>query len=363
MRRLKIVIGLVLITAAGIAGFALTGTMLVPHPEPAQAAQGEAALAVAIVSPRKMAFTDTIHAVGTTRAIRAVELHPDAAGRVVELAISPGARVTERDLLLRLDDGTARATLKSAEATLTEARAAAERQNRLHESGNVSEATHLAAQAALQRAGAERDLAREALENRRLRAPFEGVVGLSDLTEGEFVDTTTIVTTLDDLSVIEVDFQVPEQAYPELHPGLGVELRSAAWPDRIFRGGISALDTRIDAGTRSLALRARIDNADGALRAGMFMDVTIVLDSHERPAVPERALTVEGPRTTIFTVEDGVARQVEIETGQSRDGLVEVTSGLDSADEVVVNNLHRLSDGMAVAPQPAMGADLAKARL
>ncbi|PRX09560.1 UNVERIFIED_ORG: membrane fusion protein (multidrug efflux system) [Martelella mediterranea] len=354
MRSIKAMTGIILIAGAGFAGFELTGTMLAPRSAPAQTApSAETALEVSTVPVRQMAFSETIAAVGTTRAIRAIELHPEAAGRIVELSISPGSTVSEGDLLLRLDDTAARASLEFANATLAEARAAIERHDRLRESGTISEAAYEAAQAALLRAEAERDLAREALEDRSLYAPFTGVVGLSDLTVGEHVDTNTIVASLDDLSVIEVDFRVPEQAYPRLDTGIDVELHSASWPDRIFRGAISAIDTRIDAGSRSLALRARVDNADGDLKAGMFMQVAIVIENLQQLAVPERALSVSGAQTTLFVVDAGIARQVEIETGQNRDGLVEVRAGLENGDAVIINNLHRLSDGMAVTPRPA----------
>lgn len=364
MQIVKLIAWTILIVGAGLLGYELAdATIASRSPEQSQAIQSEPALAVTVAKPKRMIFSNSISAVGTVRAIRSIDLRLQANGRIEELKVEPGSNVSEGDLLIRLDETAARAGLELADATLTEAQATIARQRQLRENGAVSEAAYQAAVAALQRAAAERDLAEETLKNRSLDAPFDGVVGLTDHTEGELLDTDTVVATLDDLSLVEVDFRVPEQAYPSLSSGLGVELRSAAWPDRVFYGEITALDTRIDAGTRSLALRATVDNADGALKAGMFMQVMIAVESRENLAVPEHALTVAGPKTMVFTVQDGVALQVEIETGQSLDGFVEVRAGLSDANAVVLDNLHRLSDGMAVSSAGEMPPETEDAQL
>lgn len=348
MRAVKAVLGLVVILAAAAGGLWLTERLLAAQ-EPAEVAQAAAApLRVETITPETVTFADAVTAVGTARARQAVDLLTDASGRITRIAFRPGDRVDAGAVLLELDDRAEQADLKAARATLAEAEAAFDRQQSLNRSGSASDAAYQTAQAQLLRAEAERDRALIALEDRSLRAPFAGVTGLTDLVEGQLIDTATPIATLDDLSVIAVDFSVPETLLPHLQRGQRVELTSAAWPGRVFGGEISRIDSRVDAATRSLALRAEIPNDDRALAGGMFLQVRLVLDERQRPAIPENAVSVEGDRVLVMVAEGGAARQVDIVTGQQQDGLIEVVSGLAPSARVIVTNLHRLSDGTPV---------------
>lgn len=226
------------------------------------------------------------------------------------------------------------------------------RQEQLNRSGSASDAAFQTARAAQLRAQAERDRARVALEDRQLRAPFSGVIGLSDLVPGQMLDSGTVVATLDDLEVIEVDFAVPETMLPRLAAGQAVQLRSPAWSDRVFEGAITLIDTRVDAATRSIALRAELPNPDRALTGGMFLQVELVLDERERPAIPESALSVEGDVQRVLIAQNGEAVWAEVRVGQDADGLVEVLSGIEIGTEVIMSNLHRVSAGTAVTTTP-----------
>lgn len=357
MRIGKTVLAALVVLGAGAGGFYLTGQMLtasgqagLPAPTP------EGPLHVDTVPLAMAGFSDRVRAVGTTRAIRAVSLTPRVTGRVAEVVFVPGSAVEEGALLLQLDDRAEQAEMKAAEATLAEAQSAFDRQQRLNVSGSASDAAFQAARAALLRAEAMRDLARTALEDRRVTAPFAGVTGLTDLVQGQLVDPSTLVTTLDDLSVIEVAFRVPETLRPRLSHGQRVELTTAAWPGRVFQAHLSGIDSRVDAVTRSIALRAQLPNDDKALAGGMFMQAELVLAERRRPAIPERALAIRGALEHVLLAEDGTARQVEIVTGQIRDGMVEITSGLEAQDagraQVIVSNLQRLRPGMAIRATP-----------
>ena len=181
------------------------------------------------------------------------------------------------------------------------------------------------------------------------------------------LDSGTPIATLDDLEVIEVDFGVPETLLPRLAVGQGVQLRSSAWPDRVFDATISLIDTRVDAATRSIALRAQMPNPDRALTGGMFLQVELVLDQRERPAVPESALSVEGDVQRVLIVKGNEAAWADIQVGQQSDGLVEVLAGLDLGTQIIVSNLHRVDAGTVVtatprpdrtaAAEPLVGAD------
>ena len=349
-----------IVAIAGYGGLMLSERWLTATGEAMVTPPDAAALRVDTVPVTMATFSETVRAVGTTRAIRAVRLTPQASGRIVQIGFTPGSAVAKGDLLLQLDDRAEQANLKASEATLAEARSSFDRQERLHRAGSASDAAYQSARATLLRAEAAQELAQVALEDRRIIAPFDGVIGLTDLVEGEWIDSNISVATLDDLSVIELSFRVPETLLPRLRLGQRVDLTTAAWPDRVFQARLSGIDSRIEAQSRSVALRAIIDNADRALAGGMFMLVELVLEEHQRPTIPERALSVDGPREMVMLADDGIARQIEIATGQTRAGLVEVLSGLDdpgsgpdaSPAQIIVSNLQRVREGMAIDATP-----------
>ncbi|APX24510.1 membrane fusion protein, multidrug efflux system [Salipiger profundus] len=348
MRALRVLIGLLLLAGAGFGGFVYTSDMLAATQDSGGGRPERGPLQVRTEAAQTMRFAETVEAVGTARARESVMLHPPAAGRVTEVAIDPGARVSEGDVLLRLDDAEARARLTATEATLTQTRAAHDRLQALSRSGSVTEANLEAARADMMRAEAEHALAETALRDRTLTAPFAGVVGFTDVARGELVDTATEVTTLDDLSVIDVAFSVPERYLSRLARGQLVELTSAAWPDRRFIGEISAIDTRVDETTRAIAMRARVPNDDRALTAGMFLRAALVLDERQATAVPERALSVAGDDSYIHIAEAGTARRVSVTTGRMAAGMIEVSGPVQPGDAVIVTNLANVSDGADV---------------
>lgn len=364
MRFVKATLGAIVIVAAGVAGLNLADRLLAaPDPQVARGGGGAGQpVPVETVAVSRARFTDSVRAVGTARARSAVTLMPEASGRITRIAFEAGAEVAQGDILLSLDDRAEQADLAAAEATLAEADAAFARQEQLNRSGSASDAAFQTARAAQLRARADRDRAQVALDDRQMRAPFSGVIGLTDLVEGQMLDSGTPIATLDDLEVIEVDFAVPETLLPRLAVGQGVELRSAAWPDRVFEARITLVDTRVDAATRSIALRAQLPNPDRALAGGMFLQVALVLDERERPAVPESALSVEGDSSRVLIVRDDRAEWAEIRLGQEANGLVEVLEGVEPGTPIIVSNLHRVQPGTPVAATPRPDRTVAAAR-
>ncbi|WP_428929002.1 efflux RND transporter periplasmic adaptor subunit [Marinibacterium sp. SX1] len=349
MKAIRILFGLILLCAAAVGGFVFTEDMLAATPPAQGGGRGGGPIAVETLPVEILTFSETVEAVGTTLARQSVVLQPTASGRVTEVAFAAGDRVAAGQALVRLDDAAARAGLASAEATVAEAEAAFDRQQQLEQRGSAAEATLQAARAAMLRAEAERDMAINTLDDRVLRAPFAGVVGLTDLALGQLIDSSTEITTLDDLSVVEVAFSVPERFIARLALGQQVALSSPAYPAETFTATIRAIDTRVDQTTRSIALRAAVPNDDGRLTAGMFMRVSLVLGQRQAPAVPERALSVAGASAFIHLAVDGVAQRVEVGTGSQQGDLVEVTgTDLAAGAPVIVTNLHRIGDGSEI---------------
>jgi membrane fusion protein (multidrug efflux system) len=170
---------------------------------------------------------------------------------------------------------------------------------------------------------------------------------------GALVQPGSVITTLDDVDPIRLDFTVPETFLSALQPGLAVSARSDAWPGRMFPGSVAAIDPRVDPRTRAVRVRARLDNADGALRPGLLMSVELVHRVRRSPAVREEALVPIGERDFVYVVDaQGQAQRVEVQSGGRRDGMVEVIEGLAAGDQVVIEGTQQVRPGAPVRVLP-----------
>ncbi len=291
----------------------------------------------------------TVEAVGTTRALQSIDIVPEAEGRIIDLAITPGTTVDQDAVLVRLDDAIARADLAEAEARLKERSQALNRIRQLRRTNAVAQATLEEAEARKAEAEAQLDRAARRLEERTITAPFSGVVGLSNVDVGARVDQSTMIARLDDLSEIEIEFGLPETLFSQVVKGQAVSASSAAFPGQRFEGRIDAKDSRIDPVSRSFRTRAVLPNPDGTLPAGMFVSLELTLSEAERVVIPEEALVFQAAETYVFVIQNDVASRRPVVTGQRRDGVVAVLSGLKAGEHVAVRGLQTLRDGNAVS--------------
>jgi len=337
----------VLALLAGLAwgGYGYWRTTQESGADAAQGGGGPRPATVELASAQTRVMQRTVEAVGTTRARRSVEIVPETEGRLVALDIAPGTPVTRGEVLARLDDAIQRADLTEAEAVLQEQSNTLDRLRQLRETNAVSLASVEEAVARVAEAQARVARARRRLDDRVITAPFDGLVGLTAYDVGARVTEGEVLARLDDLSEVEVEFGLPETVFAQVARGQTLIARAAAFPDRRFEGSISEVDSRIDPVSRSFVTRALIPNPDRALPAGMFLSLTLVLDEAERIVVPEEAIVFQAAQTYVFVAEDGTARRRAVETGQRRDGVIAVTSGLSPGDEVVVRGLQQVRDG------------------
>lgn len=288
---------------------------------------------------------DQVKAVGSLKAVRAVELTTETSGRVVAINLKSGRQVRQSDVLLRLDDRQARADLGVIEAQLADAKRQYERARSLRDKNSISQSLVDELRTAVEVSEAQRDAARVRLEDHRIEAPFSGVAGLSNISIGAYVTAGTTITTLDATSRMELNFSIPERFLGQINRGQRVQGSSPAYPDQMFQGELVELGTRIDELSRSLPVRALIDNADGRLRPGQFMSVNLTLRERQALVVPEQAVMVRGDEKFVFVAEDGIARQVSVTLGSRMPGWVEIAQGLSADDPVVVTGQDRLSSG------------------
>ena len=344
----KQIIILLLLGAAGYGGYTGYNEYFAPKATAAEVppARGSRPAPVEVATAELREMRDIVEAVGTTRARQSVEIVPEISGRVQEVGFTPGQRVEEGAVLVRLDDAIARADLAEARAQLQERERVLERAKQLRDTNAVAAATLDEAETRLAEARAQFDRAEQRLAERTIRAPFDGIVGLAEVDTGARVSPGMRITWLDDLDEVEIDFALPETFFSRVKTGQAVSASSAAFPGRAFDGRIDAVDSRIDPVGRSFRARARIPNPDGTLPAGMFMSLELTLAEPQMVTVPEEALVYQAAETYVFAVKDGKAQRVSVKTGQRRDGLVAILDGIEAGTQVIVRGLHRVRDGV-----------------
>jgi len=308
------------------------------------------AIAVETAEVRRVAMPDEAVAVGTLRANESVVLRPEVAGRIKTILFREGAPVKRGAVLVELDDAVQRAELQQARAGLDLAQANFQRTEELFARRFVSSSARDEAASRLQAARAAVALADARLRRMTLTAPFDGIVGIRQISVGAFVKEGDALVNLEDISVLKLDFRLPEALLPRLRTGQALEVGSDALPGERFAAQIEAIDPLIDAQTRAVSIRARLDNPQARLRPGMFARVRLILE--ERPevvVVPEEALLPSSGGTQyVFRVVAGRAERVAIRIGIRRDALVEVVEGLAPGERVVTAGQMKLRDGAAV---------------
>ncbi|MBP7704475.1 MAG: efflux RND transporter periplasmic adaptor subunit [Caulobacter sp.] len=319
---------------------------------PGGAGGGRAAqVSQAVVGSRP--FADRIDVLGVAKGQQSVTITSNTTEMVTSVRFRDGQRVSAGQILVELKAGEEDADVIQAEATLAQAQRDYKRWNELAERGVAPRATAEQYQAALETARAGVRAAQARKLDRVIRAPFSGVVGLTDVTPGTLIAPGTAIVTLDDLSTIRVDFEVPDRYLPVLSEGSPIVARPDAYPDQSFQGRIARLDSRIDASTRAITARAEFPNASGSIKPGMLMRVAITHGGRDALAVPEAAIQFEGDQAYVFVIDkrgEGLAaRKQAVDVGASQDGFVEIVGGVKAGDRIVADGLNRVQNGQPVS--------------
>lgn len=311
--------------------------------------RGAPAPLVEVATVEESVIERSVSAVGSGTPVRSVELKLLASGRVEAVGFRGGDAIEAGTVLVRLNEDVARATLTEAEADLVEARSAHERAQTLRQQGRVAEASAESALAGLARAEARVQRARTDLENRQLVAPFDGVIGFSNVEIGTSVGTDTVIAALDDLSRLTVEFRVPERFFGEVRAGAVLRAASQIFPDEVFEGVVSAVGRRVDTVSRTFEVRGLIDNADLRLPGGSFLRVELVFDDRNGVTVPEEAVVSQGDGNHVYVVgDDNRAERREVRLGVRRVGSVEILDGVSAGERVITRGIQRVRDGAPV---------------
>jgi membrane fusion protein (multidrug efflux system) len=252
------------------------------------------------------------------------------------LRFEDGQTVNKGDEIALIDNGEQDAKLNVELANLEEQRKALDRTSGLAKSQNVSQSKLDEQISALRKAEANVAGARARVADYRITAPFGGILGTRRVSLGALVSPGTVVTTLDDISVVKLDFAVPENFLSALKPGLDIEATSTAYPGETFKGQVLAVDSRVDPVTRSIGIRALMPNPNLRLRPGMLMIVDLIKNRRESLIIPEQALVPDPEAQFVFVINsDNVANRVKVTIGRRRLGYVEVLEGLNEGDLIV----------------------------
>ncbi|HSZ77272.1 MAG TPA: efflux RND transporter periplasmic adaptor subunit [Chthoniobacterales bacterium] len=313
----------------------------------------------------------TLESVGTVTAVNGVTVSTDLAGIVRQIAFESGSKVREGDLLVHLDTTQEEAQLHSAEAQRDFAAVTLKRDKDLVEKHAISQSDYDNADAVFRQNQASVDQFKALIARKTLRAPFDGVAGIRQVNLGQYLKEGDMVVTLQAFDPIYVNFSLPQQDLSKLIIGEPVQLRVDAFPDQIFNGTITAINSLVDQATRNVQVQATFKNSDFRLRPGMFAKVSVVLSERQNVvAIPATAIHYAPYGDSIFVVSElkdpqgkeykGVKEQF-IKTGQSRGDMIAVVSGLKPGDEVVTSGVFRLKSGahVKVNNQVKPGSDLA----
>lgn len=302
-------------------------------------------------------WTPSIGAIGTAKAASGVELAFETAGIVSEIKFKANQNIRQGEVLVQLDDTVERADIQDVQANVKTAESSFERAKALSARGYGTEANLDQASALLAAARSRLARLQATIEQKALKAPFSGVIGIPRVDVGQYLQPGTVIASFQDLSSMKVDFTVPEQRAAEVKLGQEVRIGNTEG-DLPFKGHVIGKDPRVDPKTRLVAVQALVeDNKDGTILPGQFLHVEVILP--EQPnvmIVPQTAVIASLYGDYVYTIDeeqrDGntvqIAKQVFVKTGRRRGGALEIVSGLNPGQQVVASGQNKLQSGAVV---------------
>jgi membrane fusion protein (multidrug efflux system) len=302
-------------------------------------------------------FTDNIEALGSAKGIQSVNLSANNTELVTSVRFDDGAYVHRGDILVQLKSTEEAADVSQARAAVDVAQSNYNRYNTLAQAGFLAPAAMDQYRSALEQARATLAAAQSRQADRVIRAPFAGRLGLTDIAPGALISPGATIVTLDDVSTVRVDFDVPDRYLPVLHLNGPIQARPDPYPTRVVSGRISDIDTRIDPNTHAIRARAEFANADSSLVPGMLMHVLIENGQRQAVALPESAVQSQSDQSFVYVIahQGGrtIARQTPVTVGANENGFVEIREGLPAGAQVVLDGLDRVEPDAPVRVGPA----------
>ena len=312
-------------------------------------AGGPPAMPVEAATARADTVVDAILATGQIEAMQSIELRPDVEGRLVQILVREGSPVGRGTALFKIDDAELKAQVAQIEAERDLARQSLTRTRELLQQKASSQAELERAEATMRSNEAQLERLKTRLDRTVVRAPFAGVMGQRLVSLGDYVTTDTRLAALQTVSPQRASFQVPERYAEQLDPGQTVTFRVAALPGREFTGIVDFVDPVVQLPGRTILVKARVPNPKRELQAGMFIEARLATAVRPNAVViPEDAVLPLQGSNFVWVVTDGKAARRQVELGVRTPGFVEVKSGVERAEQVVVGGQERLAEGAPV---------------
>lgn len=344
MRKLFTV--LVVAAVAGLLAWPKLSPLLVPDTQSGRPAASRAP-AVRTVTLAPQPFESTLTFNGTLLADKSIDIKSELRGKVAGIAFTDGQRVAEGDLILTIESGELEAELHSVREQLTLAETNAQRLDSLFESGSVTASERDDAVSRREVLRAEKRRLEVRLRKTRIEAPFAGTLGLRQVSPGDLIEPDTLITNLQTVDDLKVDFSVPERFRALVDPDTRLRLWVAGFAAP-FNAVVRAISPRVDINTRTLTVRADVANPERKLLPGNYARVELTSRTDAALLVPSVAVLQSVENTSVFTVEDGVAVRRTVETGQRNSAQIEILRGLKAGDEIITSGIQSVRDGEAV---------------
>ncbi|WP_438482794.1 efflux RND transporter periplasmic adaptor subunit [Oleiharenicola lentus] len=353
LKKFLIVIGGVLLVVA-ILGVVKTmqikKMMATPHVMPPTS--------VGTVAVESLTWNPVLNAIGTLAPVQGVTISADADGAITKIEVESGTLVKAGDLLIEIDATVELAQLKAAEARADLSKLGLDRSNELKTKNTISQAEYDAVTAQFNQAGADVAALKAQIDKKRVRAPFDGRVGIRTVNAGQYVARGQALFPLQKLNPIYANFSIPQRQFQDVQIGQKIVVTVDAFGAREFVGKVTAVNSEVDASTRNISIQATLENPEELLRSGMFARVTVELPKTAQVvAVPATAIAYASYGNSVFIVEqvkgeDGKehlgVRQQFVKLGAARGDLVAITEGLKPGEKVVTSGVFKLRNGAPV---------------
>ncbi|MGJ8691188.1 MAG: efflux RND transporter periplasmic adaptor subunit [Thalassotalea sp.] len=303
---------------------------------------------VVVQTVQKQEFKDLIEALGTTKANEEVTLYSQYSARVKDLHFEGGDTVKVGQLLVSLNGDEEEAEVKELQVNLAEAKRKLTRLKNLQKtkSASLSEVDEQTGQVDAIKAQLEQALAK--LAKYKISAPFNGILGNRNISVGTYLSSQTPITTIDDISIIKVDFTLPEKDLTKIKLGQKIEATNIAYGNKVFIGQVMNIDTRLNPVTRSISVRAHINNDNSKLKPGMLLTIHLLRSIDETILIDERALIPKEDKQWVYVVDNNVVKAIAVTIGRRRSGIVEILAGLEINQQVIIEGALKVRDGAVV---------------
>lgn len=294
-------------------------------------------------------LSQTISLIGKLEADKSVFIAPEVQGKIKAIKVTANQEIKAGDILIQLEDARSQASVAEANAYLNDEKRKLKEFKKLIAKSAITQTEIDAQQASVDIAAARLAAALAELDFHYIKAPFSGTAGLLDFSLGKMVTAGTELLSLDDLSSMRLDLQVPENYLSLLSVGMTVSATNRAWPGEVFSGKVAAIDSRINHETLNLKVRVSFDNQSHKLKPGMLMSASLGLPAVSEPVIPVQAIEYSGTKRFVYVVgEDALATRTQVTLGARIKDEVVITEGVQVGQKIVVQGLVNMRDGLKI---------------